>query len=191
MHLTRLMNQRNLPIPEALTDESLRGFLFLGFFGALIAAKCAASEAFRIYYGIEINSALFIWLPSLVLGGAVCLLYIAGPGSGFHPYWRTWRFLVPAALIWLTIAFSVVRQVPSVLVPGTLSIFLAVLCFVLGTLYNSLVVKFLTALWLFAALVCFFTPGFLSYTIFAVSLVIFGATPTGIVFLQLRKQISL
>ncbi|MEM0965076.1 MAG: hypothetical protein AAGJ81_02840 [Verrucomicrobiota bacterium] len=180
------MNRPNPLTLEPLDDASLRGLLFLSCFGCLIAAKCAISEALRLYYGFAINSALFIWLPSLVIGGAVCLLYIAGPGSSFHAYWKSKQFLIPAALIWLTIAFSVVRQVPSVLVPGVICLVAAAAAFVLGRIRNSIAVSFLAAFWAFGAALSFFYPPVGSYSIFAILLVLFGSIPCGIGYFHLK-----
>ena len=181
------MNPRNPPIPEVLDTASLRGLLFLGCFGTLIAAKCAASEALRMHYEFAVNTALFIWLPSLILGGLICLLYIAGPGSRFHPYWRSRHFLIPAGLIWMTASFSIVRQLPSVLVPASISILLAVAAFVLGHFYRSIPVKFLAAIWTFGALVSLLTPPTISFTLFAILLVAAGSIPAGVAYLRIRK----
>lgn len=181
------MNHQSPPIPDVLDVSSLRGLLFLGFFGTLITAKCSASEALRLHYDIAINSALFIWLPSLVLGGLVCLLYIAGPGSRFHPYWRSRHFLIPAALIWVTAAFSIVRQLPSVIVPGSLCILFAVGAFVLGHFYRSIPVKFLAAVWIFGAIICLFVPPVGSFSLFAILLVGAGALPTGYAYFQIGR----
>jgi len=62
------MSHPDRPTPEFLDSGSLRGILFLLFFGSLIAAKCAVSEALRQHYGFDVNTALFIWLPSLIIG---------------------------------------------------------------------------------------------------------------------------
>lgn len=180
MLLIKTMSPPPPPIPEVLDTRSLRGLLFLGFFGALIAAKCSASEALRLHYGFAIDSALFIWLPSLVLGGAVCLLYIAGPGPGFHPYWKSKRFLLPATLIWLTVAFSIVRHLPSTLVPASLAVLLAAASFVLGHFLRSIPVKFLAAVWLLGAVACLLLPPTASYTLFAVLLLGAAAVPAGV-----------
>jgi|GEM_PF-1323831 len=187
MLLISKMNQKNLPTPKALDKDSLRGLLFLSFFGTLIAAKCSASEALRLYYEIDISSALFIWLPSLLIGGAVCLLYVAGPGSAFSAYWKSKQFLLPAGLIWLTIAFSIVRQLPSVIVPGSLSVLLAAASFVLGHFVESIPVKFLAAVWLFGAVVCFLFPPVGAYSLFAILLIAAGAIPAGIGTLRIGK----
>ncbi|MGE9291074.1 MAG: hypothetical protein ACQKBT_08795 [Puniceicoccales bacterium] len=187
MPSTKTMNPKNPPIPEVLDAPSLRGFLFLGFFGALIAAKCSASEALRLYYGFEVNTALYIWLPSLVLGGIVCLLYIVGPGSAFHPYWKSKQFLVPAALIWITVSFSIVRQLPSVVVPASLSILFAVVSLVLGRFYQSIPIQFLAAIWLLGALISFLAPPILTFSVFAVLLISAGSVPAGVGYLQLRR----
>ncbi len=174
------MNPPDPPIPEILDKGSLRGILFLLFFACLIAAKCAISEALRQNYGFDVNTALFIWLPSLVIGGAVCLLYITGPGSTFHPYWRSPNFLVPAALIWLTAAFSVVRNLPSLLVPASLAILAAAIAFVLGHFLRSIPVKFLAAFWLLGAVAILALPPTPSFTLFAILLVFCGAVPSAV-----------
>ncbi len=181
------MKHQNPRIPEVLDLPSLRGLLFLGFFATLITAKCSASEALRLHYDIDIDSALFIWLPSLVLGGLVCLLFLAGPGTGFHPYWRSRQFLLPAGLIWLTTAFSIVRHLPSVWVPASLCIILAAASFVLGRLYQSIPVKFLSVVWILGAGVCLVFPPVRSYTLFSILLVVAGAIPTGFASFRLSR----
>jgi len=177
---------RSAHIPEALDRASLRGFLFLGLFAGLILAKCAVSEALRLSYGIEIDSALYVWMPSLLILAVLCVLYIRAPWVGFHPYWQTVHFLAPAFLIGLTVLFSIVRELPSVLVPVSLSVLLAVGIFVLGQLFQSLPVRFLALVWLFAALVEAFYPAEWSYGIFAVLLVLGGTLPAAIGYVRLR-----
>lgn len=187
MHLTKKMNPHDHPTPSFLDSRSLQGISFLLFFACLIAAKCALSEALRQHFGFEVNTALFIWLPSLVIGGAVCLLYITGPGSGFHPYWKSQQFLVPATLVWLAASFSIVRNLPSLLVPASLAIIAAALTFVLGHFLRSIPVKFLAAFWLLGAAVILALPPSASYTLFAILLVAFGATPSGIGYYRIRQ----
>jgi hypothetical protein len=106
---------------------------------------------------------------------------------GFHPHWRTAHFLGPAFLIGLTVLFSIVRELPSVFVPVSLSVLLAVGIFVLGQLFQSLPVRFLSLVWLFAALVEVFYPAELSYGIFAGFLVLGGTVPAAVAYLRLRR----
>lgn len=178
----------NRPIPEVLDPPSLRGILFLSCIGSLIFAKCAASEALRLHYQFTINSGLFIWLPSLVLGGLICLLYIAGPGSVFHPYWRSKQFLLPAAMIWCTVAISIVQRLPSVIVPTLIALVLAAATFVLGHLYRSIPVKFLAAIWLFVGLVCLFSSNTRSYALLSAFLIVAAAIPSGIAYIFTGKK---
>ncbi len=187
MHSINPKSPMNRPIPEVLDHQSLKGILFLSFFGTLITAKCSASEAARLYYQFSIDSGIFIWLPSLILGGLVCLLYIAGPGSAFHPYWRSKQFLLPAAMIWVTVAFSIVLQLPSVVVPAMISGVLAMASFTLGHFYRLIPVKFLSAIWVFVALICLFSSNTKAYGLLAAFLVIAGAVPCGIAYLKMGK----
>jgi len=174
--------------PDFFDTGSLRGILFLLFFASLIAAKCAVSEALRLYYGFDIDSALFIWLPSLVIGGAVCLLYITGPGSSFHPYWKSRQFIIPAALIWLTVAFSVVRNLPSTYVPASIALIAGALAFVLGQFLKSITVRFLTAFWILGAFVIIALPPTPSFAFFGILLILFGAVPSGIGYYKTARR---
>jgi hypothetical protein len=180
------MNPPNPRTPEPLDRESLRGILFLCFFGALIGAKCALSEALRLRLGFDVDSALFIWLPSLVIGGAVAILYLLAPGSPFHPYWRSRQFLLPAGLVWLTGSFSIVRNLPSPFVVVALSAICAVAAFVLGRFQDSTPVRFLAAVWFLGALAAAFLGPERSYFLFAFLLVAAGAIPSAVGYFRLR-----
>jgi len=183
-----MKNQPPLSISRILDENSLRGLFFLILFASIVLAKCSVSESLRIQYAFEVNTALFIWTPSLIIGIIVSLLYIGGPGSPFSPYWKSFQFMFPALLIALATAFSIIRNLPSTIVPLLIALLAAGICLTLGKFLHSKVVSFLAVFWLFGGWVALFLPEPQSYALFAILLIAFGAVPSTVAYLRYKKH---
>lgn len=181
-----MKNQLPPNINKILDEGSLRGLFFLMLFASIVLAKCALSESLRLRYAFEVNTALFIWLPSLLIGTIVSMLYIAGPGSPFSSYWKSSSFILPATLIALATSFSVIVNLPSTIVPLLLTLLAAGICLTLGKFLHSRPVGFLAAFWIFGGWVALFLPETRSYGLFALLLIFFGAVPSAIAYFRYR-----
>jgi hypothetical protein len=174
-----------------LDEGSARGLFFLLCFGTLILAKCALAQHLHMRFGMEFDIKLFLWLPSLLVGGVVGLLYIAGPGSPFNGYWRERQFLIPLTLIWLSVLASVLLYLPSRWVVLALAGFFAANWLTVGAFFRLIPVTFLAVLWAFFSLLAAFPELSRLYLLFGLQLIVFGFLPSLALYIWTKRHFPL
>jgi hypothetical protein len=162
--------------------------LLLAFFWGLIWAKCFVVEYAKIAYGIEVNTFLIVWVPSLTMGVFCTILYLTSWGKQSDPT-QAWEKLIMGVLLVAAVALEARTLIPPEALPGALGFMLGV-GFFMRTRHQRHAPwsRLLSGVWIFISLGFFAMGGIQTFLWFSWALMLFLVLPSAIHFFIIREK---
>lgn len=157
-----------------------RAALAIFFFLTIILAKCAWVEVARYHFEIEVQTNLYVWLPSLLIGGLCVFLYSIGPNSPFRGLFS--NVLASPLLVagWAAFVFVAVWYVPAAPVTGIIAFLVASAFLYLGRVLMLKSLFLLGVIWVVLTAILLMIDPLPAYALLGSGLLLAGALPTGL-----------